>query len=166
MFHFGFSGEMLLDYLVLTTFIAIWFRTLTLIPAIFPIAIHMNSSPSYSCISSGTSWICESRLGTLRLGFVRLEILPGSQSYRVSKWGEVEQFQQLLKTKLAMSLRPIVEQTNNENVVALMTLIILVTTFPLNTLFFSAFFCNGSLLRIKYSLKWKLSKFGIFTPFD
>ena len=43
MLHLGLWGEMLLDYLVFSSFIAIWFCTLTLIPAIFPIAIHMNS---------------------------------------------------------------------------------------------------------------------------
>ena len=141
MFLFGLSGEMLLDFLVLTSFIAIWFHTLTLIPAIFPIFISMNSSPSYSCISSGTRRICESRQKTLKsgTGICKTRNTPRQPVLQSREMGEVEQFQQLSKTKLTLSLRPIVEQTNKENAVALMTLIILVPTFPLNTLLCSVF---------------------------
>ena len=47
---------MILDYLVLISFIAIGFCTLTLIPAIFPIATHMNSplvTPVFSLAQAG-----------------------------------------------------------------------------------------------------------------
>ena len=148
MFHFGLSGEMLLDYLVLTTFIVIWFCTLTLIPAIFSISVHMNSSPSYSRISSGTSWICVSKQGTLEL-----EIFPGQPVCK--RDGEK-------KNSFSISQRqnlhcpnvhsPNVKQTNKEDYVAFMTLIILVATLSLSTFLFSLF--------------WHFSNFGRFIPLD